>query len=130
MTWEDLIGNFLASIGARTAFYFIQRWLDGLNISISIGKIKHDYLVDTFEERGQIYVGFHNGTIPQEAFSVEHDGEPCPWWDNNSTLPRNLIAGGGGNVIIRNPNPSHVVVIKRKGKVIERRKLSEITLRV
>ena len=67
MTWEDLIGNFLASIGARTAFYFIQRWLDGLNISISIGKIKHDYLVDTFEERGQIYVGFHNGTIPQEA---------------------------------------------------------------
>jgi hypothetical protein len=130
MSWEDAILNFFASIGARTAFYYLQKWLDGLNISISIGKIKHDYLKDTFEERGQVYVGYHNGAIPLEAFLAEYDGEPCPWWDNNSTTPRNLVAGGGGNVLIRNPSPSKVLVMKSKGKVIERCKLSEITLRV
>lgn len=130
MTLEDMLGNFLASIGARTAFYYLQRWLEGRNISISIGKIKHDYMVDTFEERGQVFVGFHNGSIALEAFSVEYDGARCPWWNNQSIEPRNLYAGGGGNVLIRNPNPSHEIVIKSKGKVIERRKLSEITLRV
>lgn len=130
MSWDDLLGNFLASIGARTAFYYLQKWLDGLNISKSIGRIEHDYMVDTFPERGQIFVGLHNGAIPLEAFSVEYDGAGCPWWDNNSTAPRNLAAGGGGNVLIQHPNPSHEVVIKTKGKVIERRKLSEISLRV
>lgn len=130
MSWDGIIGNFLASNGARTAFYYFQKWLDGMSISISIGRIKKGYMVDTFTERGQVFVGFHNGSIPLEAFSVEYYNAPCPWWNNQSIEPRNLYAGGGGNVLIRIPNPSHEVVTKVKGKVIERRKLSEITLRV
>jgi hypothetical protein len=129
MSGDDIIGNFLASIGARTAFYFIQKWLENKHISISIG-IKHDYMVDIFQERRQTFVGFHNGNIALEALSVEYDGAPCPWWNNQSIEPRNLYAGGGGNVLIRNPNPNHEIVIRSKGRVIERRRLSAITLRV
>ena len=126
MTWEDMIGSFIASFGGRTAFYYFQKWFESKNLSISIRKIKKDYMVDTFPERGQVFVGFHNGNIPLEAFAV--DG--CPWWDNNSTEPRNLYAGGGGNVLIQHPSPNYEIVIRSKGKIIERRKLSEITLRV
>jgi hypothetical protein len=123
MAWDEILGNFIASIAGRTAFYYFQKWLENKHI---IRKIKKDYMVDTFTERGQVYVGFHNGNIPLEAFSV--DG--CRWWDNNSTEPRNLYAGGGGNVLIQHPSPNYEIVIRSKGKVIERRKLSEITLRV
>lgn len=95
MSWDEILGNFIASIAGRTAFYYLRKWLEGRNISISIGKIKKDYMVDTFVERGQVFVGFHNGKIPLEAFSVEYDDAGCPWWDNNSIEPRNLYAGGG-----------------------------------
>ncbi len=130
MSLEDVLGNFLASIGARTAFYYLQKLLESKSLSIGIRKTKHDYMVDTFTERGQVFVGFHNGNIPLEAFSVEYENTVCPWWDNQSLAPRNLYAGGGGNVMISHPKPDQVTFIKSKGRVIERRKLSEIALRV
>ena len=111
---EDL--NFLQELG------IFKNNSDGIRFAIKLMRL---YSIPSIKA----IKNFHNGNIPLEAFSVEYDNAGCPWWDNQSTEPRNLYAGGGGNVLIQNPNPSHEIVIRSKGKVIERRKLSEITLR-
>ncbi|MGI0082972.1 MAG: hypothetical protein ACREAG_06710, partial [Nitrosopumilaceae archaeon] len=65
-----------------------------------------------------------------ESLTILCKKERCNWWDNNTTLPRHIHAGGGGNVILPQDaeNTDPVITVMSGKKVVRKMKLGDIVL--
>lgn len=103
---------------------------DRKSIANNIDKTLFDFTLEKFFENKKEYVRIRNSGRTIESITILCKKERCNWWDNNTTLPRHIYAGGGGNVLlphyIKNTDP--VITVMSGKKTIRKMKLSDIVL--
>jgi len=91
-------------------------------------KDDHGFTLEKFSENGSEYVRILHPTKTIDACSILCNKDICKWWNDNSTSPRHIPTGGGGNVLLpenAEDNNSTITIMSGK-KTIRKMKLKDI----
>jgi HNH endonuclease len=98
--------------------------------SISRLEEAFDLTLERFVEGENQYVRIRNMGKTIEACTILCGKQICNWWDNNTSLPRHIYSGGGGNVILpeKTEYTNPVITIMSGKDIIKKMKLNNIVL--